>query len=174
MLIAKLGKYPNTRDIAFEEHPIGTGIADAVTFQETIEKGRNLRISRQPWVDKGTPRISADHVVVGINVENLLRAFLVNVGKAHKKRKRGQPERTDKLSVVFYAVDFFRAFSATEPTTDERNPFRAFAERFFEIATGSEPLSLEWQVRQILDDCDGPRSLRLSYRKQREMAKKAN
>src|SRR5262245_58224606 len=51
MLIAKLGKYPATRDIAFEVHPIGTGIADATTTRKAIEEGRNLRISRRPWVE---------------------------------------------------------------------------------------------------------------------------
>jgi hypothetical protein len=174
MLIAKLGKYPRTRDIAFEQHPIGTGIADATTTRETIEEGRNLRVSRRPWVNKGPFNISMDDVVVGINVENLLRAFRVSVGKARgkKKRGRGHPKRTDKLSVVLYAADFFRAYSATKPSTDGNNPFRLFVERFFEVATDTKAPNLEWQVRQALHNYDDPRVATLRYGERREKLKK--
>jgi len=164
MLIAKLGKHPATRDIAFEEHPIGTGIADAATFREMIVEGRNLRISRRPWVEPvQVPTVSADHGIIGINVENLLRAFRVSVEKAKKKRGRGHPKRTDKLSVVLYAADFFRAYSATKPSTDERNPFRSFAERFFEVAKGTKAPNLEWQIRQALGNYSDPRKLKLHH-----------
>jgi hypothetical protein len=146
-LITKLGEYPDTRDIAFAMHPIGTGIADAVTGRKMIE-GRSIRVSRKPWVDKGMPHISADHVIVGINVENLLRAFRVRVGKARRK-KRGHPERTDKLSVAFYAANFFCRYWATKPSR-ENDQFRLFVERFFEVATGTKAPDLEWQVRQVL------------------------
>jgi hypothetical protein len=70
--------------------------------------------------------------------------------------KRGQPEKAGKLQVVQIAADFFRAHSRVKPSTDENNPFRHFAERFFEAATSTEPLNLEWQVRQVLRD-KGPR-----------------
>jgi hypothetical protein len=172
MLVEKLGKYRDTLDLAFEQHPIGTGIADAVTGRQMLEEGRNLRISRRSWVDKGIPHTSADHVIVGINVENLLRAFRVNVKNAQRRNKRGHPRRTDKLSVVLYAADFFRAFSAIKPSTDERNPFRLFVERFFELVTGTEPVSLEWQVRQALGNYDDPRAVGLLYGAQREKPKK--
>src|SRR5262245_12805667 len=180
MLIAKLGKYPATRDIAFEEHPVGTGIADATTTRKTIEEGRSLRVSRRPWVESvkadgkiQIPSISMDDIVVGINVENLLRAFRFRLRKAKKKRGRGHPKRTDKLSVVFEAADFFRAYSATKPSTDENNPFRLFAERFFEIATGAKPQKLEWQVRQALGNHDDPRAVKLRYGERRLKAKNA-
>src|SRR5262249_47836933 len=52
MLIEKLGKYPDTRDIAFDMHPIGTGIADAATGREMIEEGRGLRGFCRPGVGK--------------------------------------------------------------------------------------------------------------------------
>ena len=155
MLIAKLDKYPDTRDIAFEMHPVGTGIVDAVTGREMIQEGRNLRVSRRPWVDEGTRHASsAETLIVGINVENLLRAFCVRVGKARRKN-RGQPKRADKFSVVFFAVDFFRRYSPTKPSTDETNPFRLFVERFFEVATGTKSPNLEWQVRQALKPKSG-------------------
>jgi len=171
MLITKLGRYPDTRDIAFEMHPIGTGIADAKTGREMIEKGRMLRISRRPWVNKDTPpHTSADHIIVGSNVENLLRAFRISAEKAKKKRGRGQPRRTDKLSVVLYAADFFRAYSAIQPSTDENNPFRLFAERFFEVATGTKSPSLEWQIRHL--DNHDPRSMTINFEKRRETAKR--
>ena len=50
------------------------------------------------------------------------------------------------------ADSFFRAHSLVKPSNDENNPFRLFAERFFEAATSTEPLNLEWQVRQVLRD----------------------
>jgi hypothetical protein len=148
-LVEELGKYPDSHEIAFETHPIGTGIADAVTGREMIEEGRNLRVSRRPWVDKGIPHTSADDVIVGINVENLLRAFRVTVRKLRRKN-RGQPKRTDQSYVVFYAADFFRRYSAIKPSTDVNNPFHLFVERFFEVATGTKSENLEWQIGQEL------------------------
>src|SRR5262245_29435399 len=166
MLIEKLGKYPDTRDIAFDMHPIGTGIADAATGREMIEEGRVLRVSRRPWVDKRiSDPSSADHVIVGINVENALRAFRNRLGKVRTKNKRGHPKRADKSSVVFYAADFFRTYSVTKPSTDVSNPFQPFVERFFEIATGTRPPNLEWQIRQALGNYPDPRIITLSYGK---------
>jgi hypothetical protein len=163
MLIEKLGKYPDTRDIAFEQHPIGTGIADAAAGRKIVE-GRNLRVSRRPWVDKGWREVfPMDDIIVGINVENLLRAFRIHVGEARRNNKRGQPKRADKSSVVFYPADFFRAYSAIKPSTDEKNPFRCFVERFFEIATGTKPPDLEWQIRQALGNYPDPRIGKFSY-----------
>jgi hypothetical protein len=164
MLIIKLGKYSDTCDIAFEMHPIGTGIADAATGRK-MREGRNLRVSRRPWVDKGIPRTLAEHVIVGINVENQLRAFQVRVRKARRKDRRGHPKRADKSSVVFHAADFFRAYSATEPSTDENNPFRPFVERFFEVATGTTPKNLAWQIRQALGNYDDPRTGKILWGK---------
>jgi hypothetical protein len=71
---------------------------------------------------------------------------------ANVAAKRGNPGKAGKLQVVQIAADFFRAHSSVEPSADEKNPFRDFAERFFEAATSTEPLNLEWQVRQVLRD----------------------
>ena len=174
-LIAKLSKYPRTRGVAFEQHPIGSGIVDASTPLEMIVKGRNLRVSRLPWVDKSwRESVAMDDVIVGINVENLLRAFQTHLGKARarEKKQRGHPKRMDKLSVVLHAADFFRAYSATKPSNDENNPFRFFVETFFEVATRTKPPNLEWQVRQALSNYEDPRDIRLRYGEQREKPKK--
>ena len=150
-LIGRLQEYPDTRDFGFEMHPIGTGIADAATGREMIE-GRSIRISRRPWIaENKIPNTAPEHLIIGINTENLLRALQASADKARRKG-RGQPKREDKLSVVFYADAFFRTHSLVKPSTDEDSPFRHFAERFFKAATGLDAAegSLDWQIRQVL------------------------
>jgi hypothetical protein len=83
----------------------------------------------------------------------LLRDLRRRAGNSAKvAAKRGQPEKLNKLEVVRLAADFFRAHSPVKPSTDEKNPFRHFAEQFFNAVTGLETAegSLNWQIRGVL------------------------
>ena len=152
-LIGKLEKYPASRDIGFVMHAVGSEIVDAAPVREMILEGRNLRISRRRWTDRGLPRIPLDGMLVGVNVGNLLLAFQAHARKLRlRNKKRGQPKKEDKLAIVSYAANFFSTHSPHKLSTDVQNPFRNFAERFYEAVSGTEiePEALGWQIREAV------------------------
>jgi hypothetical protein len=151
-LLGRLEKYPHSRDIGFEIHPVGGGIVDAATIREMILQGRDLVVSRRPWTEHNDPRrLAVSGMVASVSVRNLLLAFQATVRKS-RKRKRGQPKKDDKMGVAFYAAGFFCLHSPHQPSSDFRNPFRDFAEQFYKAVTGIEVKSgsLDWQIREVL------------------------
>jgi hypothetical protein len=96
------------------------------------------------------PPIPPGGTVACINIQNLLRAWHSSVKRA-SRRKRGKPERKDKLAIVSYAAEFFRRHSPHRLSTDPDSHFCEFAGRFFEAVTGIEVSpDLEWQIRRVL------------------------
>ena len=81
-----------------------------------------------------------------MNIEPLLRATLL----AARRRRRGRGNRKlGKEAVVFYAEGYFRRHSHKKPSTDPKNPFHGFAQRFYEVVTKTEPGSLDRQMRSV-------------------------
>jgi hypothetical protein len=66
-------------------------------------------------------------------LEKLLRDFKDQL--LERPIKKGQPEKSDRL-VVEYALSFFKKYSKRKPSTDPKNPFTEFAEKFYEEAIG--------------------------------------
>jgi hypothetical protein len=129
--LAKLKKYS---EITWELHRLETEIVKAIPFQSLGNLGQ-------------APMIP-DTTVIGIDMGKLLLAWHDKV-KRLPRRKRGQPRRAEG-AIVFYAAEFFCRHSDRKPSNDVKNPFRAFARRFCEIVTETEPRNLDWQIRQEL------------------------
>jgi hypothetical protein len=85
---------------------------------------------------------------VVINIEPLLRTTLLQARR--RRRSPGGPENLSKEAVVFYAERYFRQHSARKPSTDPKNPFHEFKERFYETVTKIKPDSLDRQTRKVL------------------------
>jgi hypothetical protein len=146
--LALLGEAEEYADFGagFLLHPPGTGVVDAANIWE-----RNVSVSKRPWTaTRGVPKIGPDGIVVGINARNLLLSLSAQIRREHPKKKRGAPRERDIAAVVFYALDFFLRHSDCNPSKDEANPFRLFAERFYEVTTGRQPPSLEHHIKEAL------------------------
>ena len=66
-----------------------------------------------------------------------------------RRRGRGGPKDLGKEAVVFYAEHYFRQHSPKRSSTDPKNPFREFVDRFYEVVTKTEPDSLDRQIRKV-------------------------
>jgi hypothetical protein len=137
LLLQRLEGLAYTRNIGWEIH----------SLESEVVKGLSLLV---PGKHSEPPKMP-DRMIIGINMQNLLRAWQDSVKKI-PRRKRGKPERRGELAIVFYALEFFCRHSARKPSNDPKNPFPVFAERFYETITGTEPRNLDWQIRQVLKE----------------------
>jgi hypothetical protein len=140
MLLRRIRNYDDWRNIGFVTQQVGRGV---VTLSVAEGLPRNPTISDQELI---FPHF--DGKVVGINIEPLLRATLLYARR--RRRSRGGPKNLAKEAVVFYAEQYFHRHSPKEPSTDPKNPFREFVERFYEVVTKTEPDSLDRQIRNVL------------------------
>jgi hypothetical protein len=138
VLLRRIRSYDDFRYIGFVTQQIGRRVVAVGLAQEL---SRNPSISDQELV---IPRF--DGQVATMNIEPLLRATLLAARR--RRRGRGNP-KLGKEAVVFYAEGYFRRHSPKKPSTDPKNPFHAFAERFYEVVTKTEPDSLDRQMRSV-------------------------
>jgi hypothetical protein len=139
VLLRCIRRYDDFREIGFVTQQIGRGVV-AVGLSQGLP--RNPSISDQELVSS-----TFDGQVATMNIEPLLRATLL----AARRERRGRGNRKlGKEAVVFYAEGYFRRHSPKKPSTDPRNPFHEFAERFYEVVTKeTEPGGLDRQMRRI-------------------------
>src|SRR5262249_33325181 len=100
------------------------------------------------WLALLLPHFDGNGKEVGINIDPLLRAALLHARR--RRRGRGGPKNLGKEAVVFHAEGFFGQHSPTKPSTDPKNPFHEFAERFYEVVAKTEPGGLDRQMRRVL------------------------
>jgi len=136
MLLQKLEGHADASDIGWEVHSLESEVVKALSYQVLGNRSE--------------PSILPDTTLIGINMQKLLRVWHDRVEKI-PRRKRGQPRKQAEDAIVFYAFEFFCRHSTRKPSHDEENPFRAFAERFYETITGACPHNLDWQIRQALE-----------------------
>ncbi len=67
--------------------------------------------------------------------ERILTPFH-RAAKSARVSRNGRPRALRKQHILDLALGFCARFSPAKPSNDEKNFFRAFAERFFECATG--------------------------------------
>ena len=139
MLLRRFRTYEDWRGIGFVTQQVGRGVVAAPAQGLPL----NPTISDQELI---FPHY--DGKVVAINIEPLLRATLLAARR--RRHGRGGPKKLGKEAVVFYAEQFFRRHSSKKPSTDPYNPFHAFAERFYEVVTKTEPGGLDRQMRRVL------------------------
>jgi hypothetical protein len=148
MLLRRIRRYDHFRNVGFVTQPVGRGVVDVATTQEMI-RGRVLELPRHPSIsDQELILPTCDGMGAAINIEPLLRATLLDARR--RKNRRGAPKKVGKEDVVSYAAHYFRKHSPKEPSTDPKNSFREFVERFYEVVTKTEPDSLERQIRKVL------------------------
>jgi hypothetical protein len=148
MLLSRIRRYHDFRNVGFVTQPVGRGVVEVATTQEMI-LGRMLELPRHPSISDQElilPRF--DGMGAAINIEPLLRATLLRARRI-RRHGRGAPKNLAKESVVFYAEDYFRRHSPKKPSTDPKNPFHGFAERFYEVVTKTKPGSLDRQMRRV-------------------------
>jgi hypothetical protein len=137
-LLRSIRECKDWRNIGFVTQQIGRGVVAPAAQGLPL----NPTISDQELI---LPYF--DGKVVGINIEPLLRATLLHARR--RRRVRGGPRKLGKEAVVFYAEDYFRRHSPTKPSSDPKNPFREFVERFYEVVTKTRPGSLDRQMRNV-------------------------
>jgi len=141
MLLMRIRNYDDWRNIGFVTQQVGRGVVAGVV--EGLP--RNPIISDQELI---FPHFDGSGRGVGINIEPLLRATLLYARR--RRRGPGGPRNLGKEAVVFYAEQYFHRHSPKRSSTDPKNPFREFVERFYEVVTKTEPDSLDRQIRKIL------------------------
>ena len=141
VLLRRIRRYDDFRNVGFVTQQVG-GVVVAAPAQGLP---RNPTISDQELI---FPHVDGGGKVVGINTEPLLRATLLYVRR--RRRRPGGPRKLGKEAVVFYAEQFFRRHSPKKPSTDPKNPFHEFAERFYQVVTKTEPGGLDRQIRKVL------------------------
>ena len=141
--------YDDWRNIGFVTQQVGRGVVDVATTQEMI-LGRTLELPRHPSIsdEELTWPTTADGMTAAINIEPLLRARAPLLAARRRRRGRGN-RKLGKEAVVFYAEQYFRRHSPKKPSTDAKNPFHEFVERFYEVVTKTEPDSLDRQMRSV-------------------------
>jgi hypothetical protein len=141
VLLRRIRRYDDFRNVGFVTQQVG-GVVVAAPAQGLP---RNPTISDQELI---FPHVDGGGKVVGINTEPLLRATLLYVRR--RRRRPGGPRKLGKEAVVFYAEQFFRRHSPKKPSTDPKNRFHEFAERFYQVVTKTEPGGLDRQIRKVL------------------------
>ena len=63
---------------------------------------------------------------------------------------KGRPPERGKQNIINLAHRFFVRFSPYSPSADENNPFVRFAEWFYEVATGTKPDNVRYQIEKAL------------------------
>ena len=139
MLLTQIREYDDFRNIGFVAQQIGRG----VVAPPAQGLPRNPSISDEELIFP-----HCDGPVVAINIEPLLRA--TSLYARRRRRGRGGPKNLEKEAVVFYAEWFFRRHSPKKPSTDPKNRFHEFAERFYQVVTKTEPGGLDRQIRKVL------------------------
>jgi hypothetical protein len=140
VLLRRIRRYDDFRNIGFVTQQIGRGV---------VAVGVAQGLARKPSIsDQELICPTFDGQVAAMNVEPLLRATLLRVRRL-RRHGRGAPKNLAKESVVFYAAQYFREHSPTKPSTDLKNPFHEFAERFYEVVTKTKPGSLDRQKRRV-------------------------
>src|SRR5262249_42672209 len=140
MLLTQIREYDNFRNMRVVTHEIGRG----VLASPAQVLPRNPSISDEELI---LPH--CDGQLAAMNIEPLLRATLLD---ARRRRRRGRrrPRKVGKEAVVFYAEEYFHRHSPDKPSTDLKNRFREFAERFYEVVTKTKPGGLDRQIQRVL------------------------
>ena len=141
MLLSRIRRYRDFRNIGFITQQVGRGV---ITLSLVEGLPRNPSISDHELT---FPSFDGNGKIAGINIVPLLRATLLDARR--RKRGRGGPKSLGKQAVVFYAEQFFSQRAATKPSTDPKNPFHEFAERFYKVVAKSKPDSLDRQLRSV-------------------------
>ena len=141
VLLRSIRKYWDWRRTGFVVQQVGRGVVAPAAQDLPLDPA----ISDQELI---FPRCHGDGKVVEINIEPLLRATLLHAQR--RRRGRGGPKDLGKEAVVFYAETFFHQHSPKKPSTDPKNPFHEFAERFYQVVTKTEPGGLDRQIRKVL------------------------
>ena len=141
VLLRSIRKYWDFRRTGFVVQQVGRGVVAPAAQDLPLDPA----ISDQELI---FPRCDGDGKVVEINIEPLLRATLLHAQR--RRRGRGRPKDLAKEAVVFYAETFFHRHSPKKPSTDRKNPFHKFAERFYEVVAKTEPGGLDRQMRRVL------------------------
>ena len=141
VLLRSIRKYWDWRRTGFVVQQVGRGVVAPAAQDLPLDPA----ISDQELI---FPRCDGDGKVVEINIEPLLRATLLHAQR--RRRGRGRPKDLGKEAVVFYAETFFHRHSPKKPSTDRKNPFHKFAERFYEVVAKTEPGGLDRQMRRVL------------------------
>jgi hypothetical protein len=137
-LLRSIREYKDWCNIGFVTQQIGRGVVAVGLAQEPP---LNPSISDQELI---FPKF--DGKVATMNIEPLLRATLL---AARRRRRRRGNRKLGKENVVFYAKGYFCRHSPKKPSTDPKNPFHGFAERFYEVVTKTKPDSLDRQMRRV-------------------------
>jgi hypothetical protein len=137
-LLRSIREYKDWRNIGFVMQQVGRGVVAPAAQGLPL----NPTISDQEFIHP-----YFDGKVGGINIEPLLRATLLHARR--RRRVRGGPRKLGKEAVVFYAESYFRRHSPTKPSSDAKNPFHEFVERFYEVVTKTRPGSLDRQMRNV-------------------------
>jgi hypothetical protein len=94
VLLRRIRRYDDFRNIGFVTQPVGRGIVDVATTQEMIF-GRMLELPRHPSIsDRELILPTCDGMEAAINIEPLLRATLLAVRR--RRRRRGGPKDLGK------------------------------------------------------------------------------
>jgi hypothetical protein len=122
---------------------------------DNVERAAGRLLAALTSLDRQLPFPPSKEELLLVDIDphlfETLRELRRRAGNSAKAAaKRGQPEKLNKLAVVKVAAGFFRAHSPVKPSNND--PFRDFAERFFNAATGLETAegSLDWQIRSVL------------------------
>jgi hypothetical protein len=136
-LLVELKKYRGAVDVINQTHKLGEGVVDVLPV-EILETFKVVPL---------TP-ISG---IALIRMQKLLEAWY----RAVQKLPRTEPNApTDDVTreIVRYAVEFFSGHSAKKPSTYRSNPVQTFAVHFHKWITGVDRESLDWHVREVLEE----------------------
>ena len=124
--------------IGFQTHADGDGVVEGIHVHDF-------------GTHEGLPCDPSGKLFVNVKIHDLLKAWHNRV-KSWPRNKRQRPKKEEKTDIVFYAKEFFCRHAESKPSSDINNPFQAFAQQFYRRVTGTEPGSLEYQIKQVLGE----------------------
>ena len=127
---------------------------DGVVYVQQVHDLKTIRGIQLCRNESEFPPEFSGRFLVAIKIQALLKAWHKNIKDIPRRTNR--PKEQVKTDIVRYAKEFFCRHSPHAPSSDTTNPFRDFAELFYEVVTGNEPddtgpSHLEYQIRQALD-----------------------
>jgi hypothetical protein len=137
-LLAELTKYGIPNEINGHVCKIGAGVVEVLPLP--FETPKTFKVFQLSPPFEGTAKV---------RMQNLLRCWHDNIKKVPRKKREGQTKEC-KAAIVECAVQFCRDHSTTKPSTDPENPTYGFAGQFYTRVTGTEPDSLEYQIKKAL------------------------